>query len=245
MYRLQSQSYWELDNAKTKHLQIYKTGYRIYSILCQSQGINSFLNGIFCLPEVPNLELWHKRIFVIFGNSTKKFRYLGVEGGRGVAIVTKMALSKRGAVGRENNRNKGKYLLIYNTFVRKALAASMNSFRDWPCKHNRVFYENIKTNIFVFKKLFPVNFFATKGILFKANFPRLSNHWICLRKEGYRKEIFNILALTLTLETCCNTYDIRQGLLAMAEEQLIVEIGQAHVKQAHTTQHLGWWRSNL
>ncbi len=42
-----------------------------------------------------------------------------------------------------------------------------------------------------------------------------------------------------------NTYDIRQGLLAMAEEQLIVEVGQAHVKQTHATQHLGCWRSNL
>jgi hypothetical protein len=77
-----------------------------------------------------------------------------------------MALSERVVVGRENKKySKGKYLVIQNTFVRKALAASMNSFRDWPCKHKRVFYEKIKSNIFVFNE----EIFSTE-LAFKANF---------------------------------------------------------------------------
>ncbi len=120
--------------------------------------------------------------------------------------------------------------MIQNTFVRKAFAASMNSFRDWPCKHNRVFYEKIKTNIFVFKKIVLCEL-ATKDIVSKANF-QIFEYFFPRRVIGRKFSRFKANTLD------CNTYDIRQGLLAMAEEQLIVEVGQAHVKQAHTTQHL-------
>jgi hypothetical protein len=80
-----------------------------------------------------------------------------------------MALSKRGVVGREIKKIQLKhYLLIKNTFVRKALAASMNSFRERPCKHNRVFMRRLIPIYFYTKTFFLC--MLLKGLFSKPTF---------------------------------------------------------------------------